>query len=784
MAEQSSQLFPITRLRDLPVFKGTLGTADTILVINGAGKEQRVPFTILQNSIDVPAPDTDFQVQYATAAKSGVIRLATAINAVDDITAVTPKLVYNYLNDPSNWHINIDSATTDSEGIVQLALAITADDLGVPTAQQVYNYIGEKINGLEVTLNDATTTTSGIVKLASSISSEETGVVTGKQVWAYVQDQIKFTVPNATTTTAGIVKLAAAINATDTGIPSAKQVYEFVRNNGGGTGNGGGCNCQIVPSPSQAGLVYVVSQITRDEAFEVVPNVNAVKKYVAEQIANSGTGGGGGGGNCEVATPSKAGIVNVTSDISDDWEKTSFDTVPNVQAVGKFVESKIKDLLNNYKGDITIRNSDGTTALSYDSETATLYIGTGVCKVVMQPDHAVEIRRPSGAVESKIVVGEECKFPRPTIPEPTEPKPSPTPAPSPTPVPTPSPEPSPTEEPEPTPSPSVMVKIDLTLNKNDLNNGLYSSADTAMTSLESVEADVVYITLKTPEPVLLSSVGTKFYVVGKVNNRIHTIWINGFTQDYFANQTLSQATAKLQFIGDTGWQAADDLYFGANYKSGQPDKIESIYINVDATPVEVPGPTEPSVAHFTLTLNKDDIINGKYAVENMLELYDVHAETVYITLLTPDPVLVGKKGNDVHIATGVSSKIKTIYLNDVDITTFSNWETLTQQELKLQFTGAPGWAAKADVSVVYSSSRIMLGVGATQIQEPEPTPSPTPAPENPSYKPGEWGWAEWNNNGHEYEVGPEDTFIDGDLYIIGNALIRSSVIERCNITNV
>lgn len=466
MATQSSQLLPTIRLRDLPVFTGTVGETDSVLLISRNGVERRLPVSALLSSLEnnitsedvVPSDPLnagrDGQIAWDETGiytyYNGVWGKSPKYNAFwADITETVRFLLVSKdqeLSDDEKKigrdNLGISSATTTAEGIVRLANSISEGLATVPTAGVVAEYVKQQLGNHSI-------------PTATSIDPPSEGYTTAKLVYDYVS---RISLGNATTTTAGVVKLATSIVQNGTGVPTAAQVYAFVKENAGSVSQA---------TTSIYGTVRLATDISLSNPY--VPTSGTVYSYIQTQLSNI---------NVANAGIDKRGTVVLTSNFPDNPAPSATE-VPTQYAIAQFVnraiEKAIQNIptpapssgggsglvdLSNYQGAIHLRGKDGKTILQYDESSSTLYIGKSVCTVVLQPNHKVEVRNKTGGVESEFVTGLDCSgTPLPTMPEypsPDDPQSTPTPTPStePSPTPEPSTDPSPTPEPSTDPSPT------------------------------------------------------------------------------------------------------------------------------------------------------------------------------------------------------------------------------------------------------------------------------------------------------------------------------------------
>lgn len=444
MATKSSQLFPTTRLRDLPVYNGTVGETDSVLLIQGNGAERRLPVQALLSSMEntltsedvVPTDPSNSGVDGQIAwDDTGVYtyyngswgKSPRVIAFWPDMTASSRFLLVNTEQELSEEekkqgrnNLGMGSATTLAEGIVRLSTSISSGLSTVPTAGQVADYVRTQLEAYKI-------------PTATSINPPAPGYTTAQMVYDYVRTQL---VSNATTSAAGIVKLASSITQNGTGVVTAAQLYTYVREN--------------MPSIAHATTsVYGTVQLatTISEGSPYVPTAGQVYSFVQTSLNNLTF-------NVADAGIGKRGTVVLTGSIKETATANDLE-LPTQQAIVNYVKKAIAEALkdytpgtssggnngggtttpglvdlSNYQGDIHLRSKKGTTVLRYDETTSTLYIGQGVCKVVMQPNYKVEVLRSSGVVESEIITGENCNGGNPDGSEDT---PTPTPAPTPTP---------------------------------------------------------------------------------------------------------------------------------------------------------------------------------------------------------------------------------------------------------------------------------------------------------------------------------------------------------------
>ena len=170
--------FPLILARDLPLGSPTIGTGDTLPIIRGNGKAERISADVLVasyiNYID-SAPtspnvigeenaiafDRDGMYSYKEGTWGKSPRVITHWEDLDENSRflLTNRALNLSEQEIKNVRESIDikNATTDNSGLVKLATTIDANDGGVLTGQQVIDYVSTQ---LESITNEITSTSS------------------------------------------------------------------------------------------------------------------------------------------------------------------------------------------------------------------------------------------------------------------------------------------------------------------------------------------------------------------------------------------------------------------------------------------------------------------------------------------------------------------------------------------------------------------------------------------------------------------------------------------------
>lgn len=164
--------FPLILARDLPISTSDLSPQDTLLVIRGNDKLERVSYDAIKNVSpsyikDCPTTPTDDGEESNIAwNENGVYtfsnglwgktpRLLTSWEDLDSESRfllvnksveLSPKEIYN-----ARTSLNISHATTTNEGLVKLAESISANDGGVITGPQLIDYIETQLSNIQPT---------------------------------------------------------------------------------------------------------------------------------------------------------------------------------------------------------------------------------------------------------------------------------------------------------------------------------------------------------------------------------------------------------------------------------------------------------------------------------------------------------------------------------------------------------------------------------------------------------------------------------------------------------
>ena len=159
--------FPLILARDLPLGSPTIGTGDTIPVIRGTGRTERISADALAASY----------INYIDSAP-------TSPNVIgkENAIAIDRAGIYSYKEGTWGKSPRVTTHWEDLDENSRFLLTNRALNL---SEQEIKN-VRESID-----IKNATTDNSGLVKLATSIDANDGGVLTGQQVIDYVSTQLE-----------------------------------------------------------------------------------------------------------------------------------------------------------------------------------------------------------------------------------------------------------------------------------------------------------------------------------------------------------------------------------------------------------------------------------------------------------------------------------------------------------------------------------------------------------------------------------------------------------------
>lgn len=167
--------FPLILARDLPLGSEVLSPQDTLIVVRGNDKLERVPADAIRNispkyAAEVPttpiqegeehtiAWDTDGIYTFENGVWGKTPRLLTNWN---DYNSESRFLLVNRPVELSNEEVTnaraslkISSATVTDEGLVKIAKSVDANDGGVITGPQLIDYIDAQISNIKPKTNE------------------------------------------------------------------------------------------------------------------------------------------------------------------------------------------------------------------------------------------------------------------------------------------------------------------------------------------------------------------------------------------------------------------------------------------------------------------------------------------------------------------------------------------------------------------------------------------------------------------------------------------------------
>lgn len=164
--------FPLILARDLPISTSDLSPQDTLLVVRGTNKLERVSCAAIKNVspsyiTERPTTPTDEGEESNIAwNESGVYTFSNGLwgktprllTAWEDLDSESRFLLVNKSVALSSKEIsnartslNISHATTTNEGLVKIAESIDANDGGVITGPQLIDYIDTQLSNIKPT---------------------------------------------------------------------------------------------------------------------------------------------------------------------------------------------------------------------------------------------------------------------------------------------------------------------------------------------------------------------------------------------------------------------------------------------------------------------------------------------------------------------------------------------------------------------------------------------------------------------------------------------------------
>lgn len=168
--------FPLILARDLPLGSPTIGAGDTLPIIRGNGRTERISADALTSSYinyiaSAPtSPNTPGEENAIAFDRDGVYsykegtwgkspRVTTHWEDLDEdsrflLTNKALTLTEQEINNVRE-SIDIKPATTDNLGLVKLATTIDANDGGALTGQQVIDYVSERIESITSTISSS-----------------------------------------------------------------------------------------------------------------------------------------------------------------------------------------------------------------------------------------------------------------------------------------------------------------------------------------------------------------------------------------------------------------------------------------------------------------------------------------------------------------------------------------------------------------------------------------------------------------------------------------------------